>query len=175
MLSDVASGREVNWGRAGLAAGAGFLAGLTLGGASAMAVTGTALTTGTATASFATVTGMGAAGGIAVAGLTAPAIEKALQSTSRIQHAASHLTDAGLLPNWSKSTMEMAKTLYASILSNPSKTVDYVLKGGEAVMGFLSTVDGKNVAVFLYKTGEFAGQIATSFVLTAKQLETIGL
>jgi filamentous hemagglutinin len=65
IFSDVASGNEIDWGRAGVSAVAGGLAGLTLGGAAAMAVTGTALTAGSATASFGAVTGYGVASTVA--------------------------------------------------------------------------------------------------------------
>jgi RHS repeat-associated protein len=61
IAADVAAGRDINWGRAGIAAGAGAPTGLTLGVTAAMAATATPLVAGNAAASFSTVTGIGAA------------------------------------------------------------------------------------------------------------------
>jgi hypothetical protein len=111
----------------------------------------------------------------ATVGLSSAAINTALQSEPRIHHAADHLIKARILPNWSRNTMELAKQLYTNILSNLSKVFDHVLKGGQEVKGYLSQISGKNVVVFIYKTGDFAGQIATSFVPTASEMANWGL
>lgn len=108
-------------------------------------------------------------------GLTSAGIKKALCNPSRIQHASRHLIANGILPNWSKNTLELAKSLYSSILSNPEKTFEYVLKGGILCDGFSKTIDGKKIMVLIYKTGEFTGQIATSFVANQLQINTLGL
>jgi len=57
IAADVAAGRDINWCRAGLAAGAGALAGFTLGATAAAAATATPLVAGNAAASFSTVAG----------------------------------------------------------------------------------------------------------------------
>ncbi len=62
IASDLMSGEDVNWAKAGAYAVAGGLAGATLGGVAATVATGSALTAGSATASFSTVTGVGTAG-----------------------------------------------------------------------------------------------------------------
>ena len=59
--ADIVAGNDINWRRAGLAAGAGLIVGLTLGAAAATTATATAVTTGNAAASFSTVTGYGTA------------------------------------------------------------------------------------------------------------------
>ena len=61
IASDMAAGNDINWGRAGGAAAAGALVGLTLGAAAATAATATAVSAGSAAASFSTVTGYGSA------------------------------------------------------------------------------------------------------------------
>ena len=61
IATDVAAGKDINWGKAGGYAAAGLLVGLTLGAGTATAATATAVSTGNAAASFSTVTGYGAA------------------------------------------------------------------------------------------------------------------
>jgi hypothetical protein len=176
--SDVIAGRDINWGRAGGAAAVGALAGLTLGASAAVAATATPLVVGNAAASFGTVAGIGsgvAATGSTAVGLSASTINYALQSTERIQHASAHLVKGGILPNWNKNTMAMARELYTNILSTSTVTFDHVLRDGKAVKGFLGQIDGKNVAVYIYKTGEMAGQIATSVIPSAEQLLNWGI
>ena len=108
-------------------------------------------------------------------GLSATKITQALSDTGRVQHASRHLINSGILPNWSKNTAELAKNLYTNILSSPEKTFDYTLKSGELCDGFSKTVDGQKIIVLLYKIGESAGQIATSFVANQNQIEKLGL
>jgi hypothetical protein len=43
------------------------------------------------------------------------------------------------------------------------------------VKGFLGDLDGTEVAVFVYKEGSYAGQLASSFVPTVNQLAKWGL
>ena len=69
--ADLAAGRDINWGRAGLAAGAGALAGLTLGATAAVAATATPLVAGNAAAGFSTVAGY-------VSGIAAPTFFEAV-------------------------------------------------------------------------------------------------
>jgi hypothetical protein len=93
---------------------------------------------------------------------------------NRLQHASRHLTDAGILPNWSKATGEQFKQIGTQILENPIKTFDHVL-GGTPVKGFLGNVNGQNVVMFVYKSGPYQGQIATSIVPSAAQAAKWGL
>ncbi len=159
---------QINWGRVGKGAAIGGAIGLGAGAGVAYATTGSAMASSGVVASS-----MGA--GLTVAGgLSAKAIEKALSSVQRIQHASRHLTEAGVLPNWSKNTLQMAKQLYTQVLSNYSKTFDHTL-GSEAVKGYYSKVNGNDIVVFIYKGGKYAGEIATSVVPTAKQMLNWGL
>jgi hypothetical protein len=57
---------------------------------------------------------------------------------------ARHLTDAGILSNWSKATGQTFTDLGSRILENPTATFDHTLKGGQAVKGFLGQVEGQN-------------------------------
>ena len=70
------------------------------------------------------------------AGLGEAEIDSALSSAERVQHAARHLIDSGILPKWNNSTKEIAMSLYKTILSEPSYIFDSVLKGGESVRGY---------------------------------------
>ena len=94
---------------------------------------------------------------------------------NRLQHASRHLTDAGLLPNWSKATAEKFVEIGSNILENPKATFDHVLKGGHKVKGFIGEVNGKKVAFMVFKDGPHKGQVATSVVPTAQQLAKWGV
>lgn len=50
------------------------------------------------------------------AGLGEAEIDSALSSAERVQHAARHLIDSGILPKWNNSTKEIALSLYKTIL-----------------------------------------------------------
>ena len=93
----------------------------------------------------------------------------------RLQHASDHLIKAGLLPNWNKGTAEKFVQLAQDILEKPSKTFDYALRGGESVRGFAGKIDGKNVVIFVYKTGKDQGKVATAIVPSVKQVAAWGL
>ena len=171
---------SVDWKGVGKDALVGGVAGLGLGLVGAELATSTALQAGNCLARFSTVTGYGAvttatAGGTIATGLSATKIATSLSDTSRLQHASRHLIQSGLLPNWSKNTATLAKDLYTNILSNPEKTFEYTLKGGELCDGFSKTINGQKIMVLIYKTGKFAGQIATSFVANQNQVENLGL
>jgi RHS repeat-associated protein len=91
-------------------------------------------------------------------------------TADRLQHASRHLTEAGILGNWSKATGEKFIKIATNILEKPQATFDTSLRGNAAVKGFIGTVDGKTVAVLVYKDGKDAGKVATSFVPSAEQL-----
>jgi hypothetical protein len=94
---------------------------------------------------------------------------------NRLQHASRHLTDSGLLPNWSKATGQKFTDLGTNILENPTATFDHVLRGGQKVKGFMGKVDGQNVAVMVYKEGKFQGQVATAVVPSPTQMTNWGM
>jgi hypothetical protein len=98
----------------------------------------------------------------------------AFANKSRSQHAARHLTDAGILPNWSNATFEKFKDIGIQIVENPLKTFDHTL-GQTAVKGFHGKVDDKNVVMFIYKEGPYVAQIATSIVPSPQQIINWGL
>jgi hypothetical protein len=106
-------------------------------------------------------------------GLSAPQIQKALESTGRVHHAARHLIEANILPNWSKQTEVLAKELFTKVLSKPEYVFDHMLKG-TPVTGYLAEVNGEKIAVFIFKTGPYAGQIASAAKQTAQQLINLG-
>ena len=93
----------------------------------------------------------------------------------RLQHASRHLTDAGLLPNWSKATGEAFTQLGSRILENPQMTFDAVLQGNAAVKGFVGESGGKTVVFFVFKGGDRSGQIATAIVPSLDQMKKWGI
>lgn len=86
----------------------------------------------------------------------------------------------GLLPARSgKTGPGRFADLVIPILERPQHTFDATIKsvkvGGEPVKGFMTWVDGKPVAVIMYKEGPMQGTIATSYVLSPTQLRVLGL
>ncbi|RME57010.1 hypothetical protein D6779_09590, partial [Candidatus Parcubacteria bacterium] len=92
----------------------------------------------------------------------------------RLQHASRHLIESGILSNWSKATGQRFVELATRILEKPTATFDHVLRGGQAVKGFLGKADGKDVVIFIFKEGKYAGEIATSIVPNPAQLAKWG-
>lgn len=60
------------------------------------------------------------------------------------------------------------------ILEHPEATVDHTL-GEYRVKGFLGRIDGEQVAVFVYKEGPSAGQLASSSKPSENQLKMWGI
>jgi hypothetical protein len=104
----------------------------------------------------------------------AEGLGKTAFTPNRLQHASRHLTDAGLLPNWSKRTGELFTEMGSKILENPLATFDHKL-GGTAVKGFHGKVDGTDVVFFVFKEGKYQGEVATSVVPTSQQMRNWGL
>ncbi|MDA8139246.1 MAG: hypothetical protein M0036_11400 [Desulfobacteraceae bacterium] len=100
---------------------------------------------------------------------------KSAFTPDRLQHASRHLIDAGVLPNWSKTTAQQFTELGSKILENPIATFDHVLKGGHAVKGFIGKMNGKDVAMMVFKEGPLQGKLATAVVPTAEQMTKWGV
>ena len=49
---------------------------------------------------------------------------------NRLQHASRHLTESGILPNWSKATEQKFTEMGSRILENPTATFNHTLRGG---------------------------------------------
>ncbi len=105
----------------------------------------------------------------------APGLGRSAFATDRLQHAARHLIDAGILPKWSKSTGELFVEIGSQIVENPSATFDYVLRAGQAVKGFVGQVNGATVVIFLFSAGPNAGKVATAVVPSANQIIQWGI
>ena len=101
------------------------------------------------------------------------AIDYAVSNESRLQHAYEHSSELGF-GNWNNSNKILWKEYISDILKNPMKTFDNIL-GKDAVQGFYKVVDGKDVAVFIYKDGKYKGLVATVFELKPNQLIKFGL
>lgn len=82
---------------------------------------------------------------------------------------------AGLLPTWSgKTSPEAIKRAFVPILEHPTATVDHQL-GNHQVKGFLGDINGQRVAIFVYKDGPYAGQLASSSKPSENQLKKWGI
>ncbi|MEJ2855485.1 MULTISPECIES: polymorphic toxin-type HINT domain-containing protein [unclassified Saccharothrix] len=93
----------------------------------------------------------------------------------RLQHGTKNLIKAGVLPKWQgKTSPELFRSKLTPILERPDKTVDHEL-GGTRVKGFLGEIDGRKVAVFVFKEGPYAGELASSSVPSPNQLKKWGL
>jgi RHS repeat-associated protein len=87
---------------------------------------------------------------------------KSILNPKRLQHAARHLIEAKILPNWSNATKKAFSEAATNIVENPIRTFDKVMRGGTSVKGFVGTINGREVTVFVSKGGQVpAGEIMT--------------
>jgi hypothetical protein len=100
---------------------------------------------------------------------------KSAFTANRLQHASRHLIDAGVFPNWSTATGQKFIEVGSRILESPTATFDHVLRGGQPVKGFMGNINGKDVALMIYKEGPLKGQIATAVVPSSAQLANWGV
>lgn len=108
--------------------------------------------------------------------LAADGVEYALKNTSRLQHAFKHAKDIKQFAgkNWNNQVKEAWTKFNSDILENATKSFDNVL-GKDRVKGFYKNVDGQDIATYIYKDGDKAGEIATTVVLTPNQMTKFGL
>lgn|GEM_PF-2804623 len=106
--------------------------------------------------------------------------QTAVQNIGRVDHAARHLIDAGVLNgnSGSKAVREAFRTEAIRILENPTHTFDHAMsQGGQAVRGFVGEINGKKVVIFVAKEprGKIqAGEVVTSIVPSSKQSSNWG-
>lgn len=101
----------------------------------------------------------------------APGTAVAALQRGRLQHASEHLRAAKLLPDWNwTTTKDIFVRGMTEILEQPRHTFDHVLRGPSAARGFVGRFNGSDVVVFVYKSGDRIGQIATVVVPKGHQL-----
>ena len=101
---------------------------------------------------------------------------KSALAPDRLQHGTRHLTEQGVLPNWrGKTSPDVIEEKLVPILEKPTATFDHTLRGGEDVKGFMGEIDGKRVAVMVYKSGDHAGHLATAVVPSPAQIAKWGV
>jgi hypothetical protein len=109
----------------------------------------------------------------------APGTVDSVLTSGRLQHGTDHLMKTGLLPPWSgKKSPALIKEKLTPILERPRQTFDTELRdlgGPVPVKGFLGAIDGRDVAVLVYKEGARKGQLATSYVPTPNQYSKWGV
>jgi len=94
----------------------------------------------------------------------APGTGRSALTDRRIQHGTDHLQKEGVLPRWSKSTSpELYRQKLAPILERPTGSFDDSL-GETRTKVFTGQIDGHEVAIHVYKDGQYAGEIATAVV-----------
>jgi hypothetical protein len=92
-----------------------------------------------------------------------------------LQHGTRHLTEEGILPNWSgKNSPALIEQKLTPILEHPDATFD-TFTGKDPAKGFLGEIDGQKVAVLVYKEGPNQGKLATSYVARPNQLRKWGV
>ncbi|MCL2572882.1 MAG: DUF6531 domain-containing protein [Defluviitaleaceae bacterium] len=116
-------------------------------------------------------------GSSAPARLSSEAIEFAVSSTQRLQHAYKHAHELGLgFGKWNNSTaLSEWKSFIVSNLTHYTQTFQHILKGGQSVTGYLRYVDGMPIVTFIYNSGEFKGLVASVYKLSEMQLIAYGL
>ncbi|MGC4876490.1 polymorphic toxin-type HINT domain-containing protein [Micromonospora sp. DT43] len=69
------------------------------------------------------------------------------------------------------------ENITSSILTSPQKTFDWTLggTGGIRNKGFIGQVNGKTVALFVAKEGEYAGRVTSSKIVTPEDLKLWGI
>jgi RHS repeat-associated protein len=108
-------------------------------------------------------------------GLGAEAIEYATKSEKRLQHAYKHAHQLDLgFGGWNNATKSKWKGFISNVLTTAEKSFDNEL-GGIKVKGYLKMIDGKPIAVYVYKEGPYKGEVATVVKLSKNQLEKFGL
>ncbi len=103
--------------------------------------------------------------------------EEVVENTSRLQHAYKHADDINQFKGKKNFTAEIQKEwrdFNKNILENPDNTFVHKI-GNDDVIGFHKLVDGQNIGVFVYRDGDKAGQLATTFVMTEQQLINAGI
>ena len=94
---------------------------------------------------------------------------------NRLQHGTANLTKAGVLPAWSgKTSPGIIERAFTPILESPAATFGHML-GETRVQGFLGEINGQQVAAFVYREGPYQGQLASSYIPSANQLNMWGM
>ena len=88
---------------------------------------------------------------------------KSVLNPKRLQHAARHLIKAKLLPNWSNATKVKFEKIVIEIVENPTRTIDHIQRGGTPAKGFVGSLGGREIVVFVAKEG---GQVAAGDIIT---------
>jgi hypothetical protein len=93
----------------------------------------------------------------------------------RLQHASRHLIQSGILPSWNKATGEEFTRMGEQIIQAPNATFSASIRGGENVNGFVGQYKGSTIAVLVFSSGPYSGEVATAYVPTAGQLNLWGV
>ena len=110
-------------------------------------------------------------------GMSADAASTAVENVGRVDHASRHLIDADIMKGVTKGSKEarnMFKQIATNILEQPSATFNHTLRGGLEAKGFLGTVDGEQVVIFVAKQGKGKvrqGDVATAVKPMQRQLD----
>jgi len=115
----------------------------------------------------------GGTGAAAATKLSGSAINYAVSSMSRLQHAFKHAADLGF-GNWSNQVSQQWRSFVIDNLSRYSQTFQNVL-GQDPVTGYYRFVNGMHTATYIYNSGANKGLVATVVRLSVEQLKKFGL
>ena len=94
----------------------------------------------------------------------APGTGSAALPTHRLAHATRHLRRAGVLDSFKRKTSPgLYREKLAPILENPQATFDGSL-GGTPTKVFTGRIDGHDVALQIYKSGKYQGEIGNAVI-----------
>ncbi|MBE6742812.1 MAG: RHS repeat-associated core domain-containing protein [Ruminococcaceae bacterium] len=168
IIGAAVSGQKVTWAGVGKAALAGAISGVAFGAVGKIAAKSVK---SVVTASKMTKTGVKIAK--AVPKISHQAIEFAVSSTKRLQHAFKHASSFGF-GNWNGTVAKQWACFVKGNLTFYTKTFSNTL-GNDAVTGYYRYFNGQHVATYIYNSGPNKGLVASVVELSANQMTKFGL
>lgn len=102
-------------------------------------------------------------------GLSPSEIKAAISKVGRVDHAARHLIDDGIITHnpGSKAAREQFVDIATDVLSDPTKRFSHTMaQGGTKVDGFYRQIDGHDIVVFIAKES-IGNKVAIGDIVTA--------
>ena len=167
IAADVSAGKDINWGRAGGAAAAGALIGLTLGAATATLATATAVSAGNAAASFSAVTGYGAATATAATTMTATSTATVTSAVNKFgaNDLVLGLNNNGALQNWTRQFGGKTFGMFSSTSRSFSGQIRDAMSQAKNIRINLDGIDLSKICGTLNQFGEPLAENYTNYEL----------
>ena len=168
IIGAAVSGQKVTWAGVGKAALAGAISGVAFGAVGKIAAKSVK---SVVTASKMTKTGVKIAK--AVPKISHQAIEFAVSSTKRLQHAFKHASSFGF-GNWNGTVAKQWACFVKGNLTFYTRTFSNTL-GNDAVTRYYRYFNGQHIATYIYNSGPNKGLVASVVELSANQMTKFGL